>query len=81
MRDKLDAGGLERVEIRLYDQPVRFNLMFIDQRLGVMQTYLPGQRGLESPTFVIQRHGTDDSDLYGVFAQVFASLWREGKEF
>jgi hypothetical protein len=78
LRDNLDAEAAERVELRMYDETIRFNLMFIDRRLGVMQTYLPALRGLDSPTFVMQRSGPDGSDLYSVFSHVFSSLWERG---
>lgn len=78
LRDDLgaDAGNLE---MRMYDETIRFNLMFIDQRLCVMQTYLPALRGLDSPTFVMERTGNELSDLYAVYDQIFASLWETGK--
>ncbi|MEV6890784.1 DUF5919 domain-containing protein [Kribbella sp. NPDC051137] len=78
LRDEL-GGAADKLELRMYDETIRFNLMFIDQKLCVMQTYLPALRGLDSPTFVMERTGSDSSDLYSVYDQIFASLWETGK--
>ncbi len=63
----------------MYDETIRFNLMFIDQKLCVMQTYLPGLRGLDFPTFVMERSGDESADLYSVYDQIFTSLWETSK--
>jgi hypothetical protein len=63
----------------MYDETIRFNLMFTDNQLGVMQTYLPALRGLDSPTFMMQRSGPDGTDLYPVCSHVFTSLWERGE--
>lgn len=79
LREDLPPEAAERVELRMYDETIRFNLMFIDNQLGVMQTYLPALRGLDSPTFLMQRSGPDGADLYSVYSHVFTSLWERGK--
>ncbi|TDO67687.1 hypothetical protein EV651_103601 [Kribbella sp. VKM Ac-2571] len=78
LRDDLGEAA-DKLELRMYDETIRFNLMFIDQRLCVMQTYLPALRGLDSPTFVMERTGNESSDLYSVYHHIFASLWESGK--
>jgi hypothetical protein len=57
LREDVDPGAAERVQLRMYDETIRFNLMFIDNQLGVMQTYLPALRGLDAPTFVMRQSG------------------------
>ncbi|NIK54324.1 DUF5919 domain-containing protein [Kribbella shirazensis] len=77
IRDELadEAGNLE---LRMYDETLRFNLMFIDGRMCVMQTYLPALRGLDSPTFVMQPAAGGASDLYSVYWRIFSSFWERG---
>ncbi|TDU89454.1 hypothetical protein EV138_3022 [Kribbella voronezhensis] len=79
LREGLPPEAAERIELRMYDETIRFNLMFIDNQLGVMQTYLPALRGLDSPTFLMQRTGPEGADLYSVYSHVFTSLWERGK--
>ena len=47
-----------------YDEPVRFNIVLIDSRLCVAQPYLPTDRGVDSPTFLIRRRPDEE----GIFA-------------
>jgi hypothetical protein len=63
----------------MYDETIRFNLMFIDHTTCVMQTYLPSLRGLDSPTFVMKRSSENPPDLYSVYDQIFTSLWETSK--
>jgi hypothetical protein len=79
MRRLRDELGADKLELRMYDETIRFNLMFIDQQTCVMQTYLPGLRGLDSPTFVMERSDGKSSDLYSVYDQIFTSLWETSK--
>jgi len=79
LREDLAPEAAARVQLRVYDETIRFNLMFIDHQLGVMQTYLPALRGLDSPTFMMQRSGPEGSDLYSVYSQVFTSFWERGR--
>ncbi|MCA2207390.1 DUF5919 domain-containing protein [Nocardia rosealba] len=71
-----ETGG--RIEIRVYDAPVRFNLCIIDSEICVMQPYLPFARGLESPTFVSKRRAVEGT--FQTFATVFEEMWRKGTE-
>ncbi|QNE19695.1 hypothetical protein F1D05_19425 [Kribbella qitaiheensis] len=79
LREDLPPEAAERLQLRMYDETIRFNLMFIDNELGIMQTYLPALRGLDSPTFMMRPTGPDGTDLYSVYAHVFSSLWERGK--
>jgi Domain of unknown function (DUF5919) len=76
LREELDPAGEGNVELRTYDETIRLNLMFIDSNRAIMQPYLPDLRGLDSPTFVMQR--TAEADLYSVFSNVFSALWERG---
>lgn len=78
IRDGLDEDAASRVEIRTYDETIRFNIMLVDNQLGIMQPYLPQSRGVDAPSFVMKRKDPDD-DLYGVFAGLFDTLWERGK--
>ncbi|WP_433629088.1 DUF5919 domain-containing protein [Nocardia sp. CA-120079] len=59
--------------IRVYDQPVRFNITVIDSSICVMQPYLPMTRGVESPTFVARK--SERSGIFNTFSQVFEDMW------
>jgi len=78
VQERLPADAAGRVEIRLYDETVRFNITLIDQSLGIVQPYLPDARGVDSPTFVIRKK-MPDVGLYRIFDHVFNSLWDRGK--
>lgn len=72
-----DARG--QLHIRIYDEPLRYNILITDQAKCVVQPYLPDARGVESPTFVIEK---DDAvpGLFATFSQVFDSMWNRAKE-
>ncbi|MGL5826527.1 MAG: DUF5919 domain-containing protein [Nocardioides sp.] len=78
MRAELPESAAERVQLRTYDETIRFNIVLVDHSLGIVQTYLPRSRGLESPTMVMQPlQGLPD--LYGVYRSLFEDLWNRGK--
>ena len=53
----------------VYDETVRYNITLIDARLSIVQPYLPGTRGIDSPTFVFERAG--DFGLYHTYQRAF----------
>lgn len=69
LRDRLDPTAAERVQIGVYNETIRFNLTLLDDTLVVVQPYLPGCRGIESPTFVVQRG--ESVGLYDTFERTF----------
>lgn len=78
IRIKLSPEARHHLKIRKYDDVVRFNITIIDDETCVMQPYLPNARGVESPTFVLEKqqgHG-----LFDTFAQVFTSMWDRATE-
>lgn len=72
-----DARG--SLNMRVYDEPIRYNITIIDQAECVVQPYLPDARGVESPTLVIEKDETMPG-LYTTFAQVFESMWDRAEE-
>jgi hypothetical protein len=76
---KVSGGAAGSLGIRVYDEPLRFNITIIDQRKCIVQSYLPDARGVESPTMVIEKNETMPG-LYTTFAQVFDSMWDRAQE-
>ena len=75
---RLSPAARERLQVRVYDETIRFNIILIDERIGVVQPYMPESRGTDSPTLVLEP-GRDSAGLFPVFAQVFESLWERSK--
>ncbi|SMD25694.1 DUF5919 domain-containing protein [Lentzea albidocapillata] len=67
------------LDIRVYDEPIRYNITIVNQSKCVVQPYLPDARGVESPTLVIEKDETMPG-LYTTFAQVFESMWDRARE-
>lgn len=67
-----------RVELATYDETLRFNTVFIDGGLCIMQPYLQEARGVDAPTFVIERK-PNSPGLFHVFRHAYDSLWERGK--
>ncbi|MCV7258016.1 DUF5919 domain-containing protein [Mycobacterium shimoidei] len=78
-RRHLPAEQTNRLQLRTYNAPVRFNIMIIDESLAVVQLYLPASRGTESPALVL-RPTTAPPDLFSEFTAVFDDTWASGKE-
>lgn len=74
VQDGLPDHARGNMQVALYDETVRFNIFMIDETLCVVQPYLPHSRGVDSPTFVIERQ-TDQLGLYSMFEQVYTSIW------
>jgi hypothetical protein len=74
LRRSLAPDVQHHLEIATYDQTMRFNLLLVDQRIGVVQPYLPVLRGLDSPTLVL-RHRDSTPGLFPKFTEVFQALW------
>lgn len=72
--DRLSAEARGRLQIGVYDEPIRFNVLLVDSQLCVAQPYLPQVRGVDSPTFLIKKD-RPAGGLYGTFSQIFTSLW------
>jgi hypothetical protein len=74
LRRSLDADAQQRFLLATYDEPVRFNLVLVDNRLCIAQPYLPTDRGLDSPAFLIRRRD-DEEGIFATFERAFAWLW------
>lgn len=74
VRSQLPEDARSRLQIAIYDETIRFNIILVDDRVGVVQPYLPAIRGIESPTLVLQRKW-DDRGLFPVFDAIVSSLW------
>jgi hypothetical protein len=77
VRDRLPEEMRDGLETATYDETVRFNITLVDD-LCVMQPYLPEARGIDSPTFVVDR-SVGGGALYRTYEQVFESLWQRGR--
>ena len=53
VRPKLNPPAASNLSIGTYDETIRFNLIFLDRAVCVMQPYLHGVRGIETPVFVL----------------------------
>ncbi|WP_157249010.1 DUF5919 domain-containing protein [Nonomuraea typhae] len=78
LRDKLTPEAAERLELHVYDETIRFNILIIDRGTCVVQPYLPQARGVDSPTFVITDN-TAAEGLFPVFDQVFTDMWERSR--
>jgi Domain of unknown function (DUF5919) len=73
VRARLPAELRDRVHVATYDEPIRFNLTVIDRDIAIVQPYLHGARGLESPTFLIHRQPSA-AGLFDTFDQTYTWL-------
>lgn len=62
----------------MYDETIRFSITLIDDSVGIVQPYMPGQRGVDSPTLVLHRR-RPELGLFPMFEAVFSSLWSASK--
>ncbi|WP_411156508.1 DUF5919 domain-containing protein [Nocardia abscessus] len=49
------------IQIRTYDETVRFNITIVDSAICIIQPYLPRARGVESPTLVARNQSRQGS--------------------
>ncbi|MEU2661935.1 DUF5919 domain-containing protein [Micromonospora sp. NPDC007220] len=78
VRDRLPDGLQDRMELAVYDDTLRFNVILVDD-LCVAQPYLAESRGVDSPAFVARRRQARGG-LYAVFEQHFETQWRRGQQ-
>jgi len=79
VRDRLPTSTQGRLGIAIYDQTIRFNIILIDDQTCIMQPYLAETRGVDSPTFLIQRRWPT-AGLFPTFDQLFMSLWEHSTQ-
>ena len=73
LRDRLPTGPGQRLRIAVYDETIRFNILYRRGRACVVQPYLPHARGVDSPTLLI-RAANEPGSLYPVFEHVWDAL-------
>ncbi|GAA3126379.1 MULTISPECIES: DUF5919 domain-containing protein [Nonomuraea] len=78
LRDRLDTTSAQCLELHVYDETIRYNLIIVDRALCVIQPYLPQARGVDSPPFVIT-DSTAAEGLFPIFDQVFRDVWERSK--
>lgn len=78
VRGMLPEGVRSRLELAVYDETIRFNIILIDGQIGIVQPYLPALRGIDSPTFVLRRRW-QDRGLFPVFEAIVSSLWTRAR--
>lgn len=78
VREHVAEDARARLEIGTYDETIRFNIILVDERVGIVQPYLPAMRGIDSPTFVLERKW-EDRGLFPVFEAVVSSLWMRAR--
>ncbi len=78
LRARLSASARTRLRVRVYEETLRYNLTFVDQRVAVVQPYLHQARGVDTPTFVIHRDTAGAGGLYRSFEREFNWLWGRG---
>lgn len=77
VRDQLPVGRRDALQVATYDETIRFNVTIVDGELCIMQPYLRESRGVDSPTFVIQKRSAG-AGLFPIFDQMFAAMWEQG---
>jgi hypothetical protein len=80
LHSKLSPEARGNLQLRTYDDAVRFNITVIDDITCIVQPYLPDARGVESPTFVMERQDGQPAGLFDTFNQVFESMWDRAVE-
>lgn len=73
VRNRLSDTARGRLDVATYDECIRFNIVLVDHQVGIVQPYLPGARGVESPTFVLQKNSSGRG-LFASFERTFAWL-------
>jgi len=67
------------MRLAVYDETIRFNIVLVDDRVCVVQPYLPQARGIDSPTLLIRRNGAPGG-LYPVFEQVYDAIAERSRQ-
>jgi hypothetical protein len=78
VRTQLPEDARSRLEIAVYDETIRFNIVLVDEQVMTVQPYLPAMRGIDSPTFVLRRRW-EDRGMFPVFEAIVSSLWTRAR--
>lgn len=74
LRERLSEDARPRLALATYEEPVRFNIVLVDDEIGIVQPYMPGVRGVDSPTLLLRSRTVGDG-LFPAFRQAFQWLW------
>ena len=74
MHERLQPAARPNLEVAVYDETVRFNILLLDSDLCIVQPYMPESRGVDSPTLVL-RPRTGPEGLFATFDALFDRLW------
>ena len=78
VRARLAPEARSRLEVRVYDNPVRFNLTIADETTALVQMYLHGARGLDSPALLVEARDDEPHGFLDVVVRAFADTWEYG---
>jgi hypothetical protein len=78
VRDRLEPEARGNLQIGVYDETIRFNILLLDASLCIAQPYMPEVRGVDSPTFVM-RPRTGSDGLFATFTSLFDRLWQHAQ--
>ena len=80
VRRNLSTEARSRLQIRVYDATIRFNITTFDQARSLVQLYLPGLRGVDSPTLVIEADDREPHGIFPVFERIWTTTWERAHD-
>lgn len=80
LRSHLSPQAIDRLQVRTYDQTIRFNITVVDNQRALVQPYLHQARGLDSPTLMIEADQSQPHGLFPIFEQAFSNAWQGGRD-
>lgn len=78
VRDRVDPAVRDNLQVCVYDETIRFNVLLLDDQLCIAQPYLPELRGVDSPTLVVRPRSGPDG-LFATFDALFERLRQRAK--
>lgn len=75
LRRRISSEARDRVEVRVYDEPLRFAITTIDASRSLIQPYLPKLRGLDAPVLLVESDDAHPHGLFPLFEQIFSETW------
>jgi transcriptional regulator with XRE-family HTH domain len=79
VRQRLSREARARVQVRTYDEPLRFGITTIDGTRSLVQPYLPKLRGVDAPVLLVEFNDAHPHGLFPVFEQIFAETWERAR--
>jgi hypothetical protein len=78
LRSRLTPEARARLQLRTYDETLRFNITIIDGHRCMVQPYLHHARGLDSPTLVIEANEEEPHGIFPIFESALSEAWESG---